>query len=273
MQAKKKSNSSKKKATGTREWASSNVNILYGCAHNCRYCYSKKLAIRFKRKTEETWKIMELNEKKIEKEYRKRQGRVMFPSSHDILPKFKKEYFKVLQKLLESGNSVLITTKPHYEIIKELCFKFEEFKELIQFRFTITSINNELLAFWEPGAPSFEERLKSLKHAFEQGFKTSVSIEPFLDKNPIPLIKKIQSLTSETIWVGKMNYIKTNHLIGKEKRFYEAIRDNISLENITKIINSLKNNKKIRWKDSIKDMCIRNDIQLPSFQTPEVKEK
>ena len=28
-------------ATGTREWAASNVNIQDGCEHDCLYCYAK----------------------------------------------------------------------------------------------------------------------------------------------------------------------------------------------------------------------------------------
>ena len=37
--------------TGTQEWAASNVNIQDGCEHDCRYCYAKTMAIRFKRAT------------------------------------------------------------------------------------------------------------------------------------------------------------------------------------------------------------------------------
>lgn len=34
---------------GTKEWADSNVNCYLGCSNNCRYCYAKKMAIRFNR--------------------------------------------------------------------------------------------------------------------------------------------------------------------------------------------------------------------------------
>ncbi len=40
-----------KPPTGTQEWAASNVNIQDGCEHDCRYCYAKTMAIRFKRAT------------------------------------------------------------------------------------------------------------------------------------------------------------------------------------------------------------------------------
>ena len=44
------------------------------------------MAIRFKRKTENTWRIMESNQKAIKKGYSKRKRRIMFPTSHDITP-------------------------------------------------------------------------------------------------------------------------------------------------------------------------------------------
>ncbi|MFX1340771.1 MAG: radical SAM protein, partial [Promethearchaeota archaeon] len=181
----------KKVTLGTKEWASSNINLISGCSHDCRYCYARKMAIRFKRKTKESWKTMELNEDKLSLNFKKRKGRIMFPSSHDITPEFKEECFLILKKILDAGNSILITTKPHFDVIKDICKKFEQYKDVIQFRFTITSINNKTLKFWEPGAPNFEERLNSLRYANSLNYKTSVSIEPFLDKDPIPLVKKL----------------------------------------------------------------------------------
>lgn len=252
---------------GTKEWASSNVNLFFGCSHNCRYCYAKKMAIRFRRKTEKSWKEMILNKEKLYQNFKNRNGRVMFPSSHDIIPEFKEECFKVLESLLDAGNSVLITTKPHYDVIKDLCLRFIYFKNLIQFRFTITSEKKELLKFWEEGAPIFEERLKSLKFAYFMNYKTSVSIEPFLDKNPIPLIQKIYSYVSETIWIGKMNYISRKGLNVEEIKYYEDIRKNYDKKNIQKIINDLKNYKKIRYKDSIKNMSLK----IPYIQVPNAK--
>ena len=253
--------------TGTKEWASSNVNLISGCSHNCRYCYAKKMAIRFGRKNDYTWKIMELNKDKLNHGFKKRRGRIMFPSSHDIVPEFKEECFLVLEKLLYAGNSVLITSKPHFDIIKELCQRFVYFRDHIQFRFTITSINNNLLKFWEEGAPLFEERLESLEYAHNMRYKTSVSIEPFLDKDPTRLIIKLYPYISETIWLGKMNYINRNNLSKTELLHYERVRKNYIKENIQIIVNKLKNFKKIRYKDSIKKM----PIIIPISQAPKVK--
>ena len=59
-------------------------------------------------------------------------------------------------------------------------------------------------------------------------YKTSVSIEPFLDKDPTPLINEIYHFITDTIRIGKMNYIKCNRIEPHEKRYYDKIRENYS---------------------------------------------
>ena len=75
----------------------------------------------------------------------------------------------MLRKLLAAGNEVLIVTKPHLECVERLCRELAAYKEKIVFRFTIGAMDDELLAFWEPGAPAFAERLAALKHAHAAG--------------------------------------------------------------------------------------------------------
>lgn len=239
--------------SGTKEWADSNINCYFGCSNDCRYCYAKKIAIRFKRKTEKNWQVMIPNENVINRNFKKRQGRVMFPSSHDITPTSLNNCIIVLKRLLKVGNEVLITTKPNLSCIKKICDYFFKFKSQIQFRFTITSLDNNLLEFWEPNAAKFEERLKSLKYAYNSNYKTSASIEPFLDKNPIPLIKKLVPFITESIWLGKMNYINRNHLKGNELQFYKKIRENYEIENINQLLLEIKqiSDCRINLKDSI----------------------
>jgi len=244
---------SRKITLGTKEWADSNVNCYMGCGNNCVYCYAKKMAVRFNRKTEDTWKIMIPNQKTINKGYNKRKGRIMFPTSHDITSESLEGCLIILRKLFKAGNSVLITTKPKYECVKIICKKFYIYKDLIQFRFTITSKDNSILKFWEPNAPLFEERLKSLKYAFNKGYKTSISIEPFLDVNPYVLVDILLPYTTESIWIGKMNYIKVNNLLPSEEKHYKLIKKINSKENLLKIIqhSKLYKNNFVKIKDSI----------------------
>jgi len=85
------------------------------------------MAIRFKRKSNKNWKIMEPNQKAINKKYFKRKGRIMFPTSHDITTESMNDCLIVLNKLLISENTVLITSKPCYDCIKKICDKFNNY--------------------------------------------------------------------------------------------------------------------------------------------------
>ena len=65
--------------TGTREWASTNVNIAKGCEHNCKYCYGRSNALRFKQiDSPSSWEKMEVNWDKVNKNYGKKKGTIMF---------------------------------------------------------------------------------------------------------------------------------------------------------------------------------------------------
>ena len=173
---------------GTREWANHNENIISGCSHDCRYCYAKSMAIRFRRKTVGTWNEEKVNTVKLSKRFQKRDGRIMFPTSHDIIPENLDACLLFLGKILGAGNEVLIVSKPHIECVKILCERLSEYRRQILFRFTIGSANNDTLRFWDQHAPGFEERLESLAYAHRMGFATSVSCEPLLDNNADELI-------------------------------------------------------------------------------------
>ncbi len=242
------------KRTGTKEWADHNVNCVLGCVNDCRYCYAKIMAKRFGRATESTWKIMTVRKNVLSENFSKYSGRVMFPSSHDIvdLPEVEQACLVVLRKLLNSGNTVLLTTKPRKSVITKIINQFSDYKEQLQFRFTITSKNDELLKFWEPNAPLFKERLECLQLAFYSGFKTSVSIEPFLDHDPQKLASMLAPYSTESIWLGKMNYIQRNNLPEEAEFFYSEIRKNCEKEHLLSIYNELKFTPKIRFKDSIR---------------------
>lgn len=238
--------------SGTKEWADSNCNIYSGCSNNCSYCYAKKMAIRFKRKTNENWPVMELNEKAFRKGYSKRKGRIMFPTSHDITPETVNNCIIVLKKILRAGNEVLITTKPDPICIIRICDELRKYKSQIQFRFTITSINDDILKKWEPNAPLFEQRLHALKHAYIFGWKTSISMEPCLDKNPIPLIMKLSRFVSESMWFGMLNYCKTE--FNTFKIIIKIIED---IKHLPEIIRS-----KIRIKDSIRNLYKKHNLEV-----------
>lgn len=249
----------RKITSGTKEWADYNVNCIKGCHNNCRYCYAKVMARRFGRINSNEWGKMEVREEILRGNFRKRSGRVMFPSTHDIfsISPFKEACFTVLGKLLKCGNELLITTKPRLPIIQEISHQFSNYKSQMEFRFTITSNNSRLLEFWEPNAPRFKERLASLKYAFGRRFKTSVSIEPFLDYDPSGLVEEVTPFITESIWIGRMNYISRENIAKEEEPYYDEIRKNYETSHLREIYNKLRGHHKIRFKDSIRIQLAR----------------
>ena len=192
---------------GTKEWATSNINIQKGCKYGCLYCYALRMAIRFKRvKDHYEWINPVIFPEKVNKKYSvKRKGRIMFPSTHDIYHENYEACLQALKNILKPGNEVLITTKPHPKIIDNLTRDLLEYKSQIQFRFTITTIEQSMANLFEPFTPSIEERIEALKIAHLRGWKTSVSIEPYLDERPALLISTVEPYCTESIWIGIMS--------------------------------------------------------------------
>jgi DNA repair photolyase len=241
------------------------VNCCDGCSHDCLYCYAKETAARHGRIPIEAWKVEKIRQKDVDKAYKYREGRTMFPSSHDITPTNFDACFTVLKKLLESGNQVIVVLKPHLEIVQKLCRELGNYKQKILFRFTITATDDKILSFWEPNAPPYDERKASLKWAFDAGFKTSVSVEPMLDSSRIDeLVKDLLPYVNDAIWIGKMNHMGRIKAGGDGvKAAIERIKAGQTDEKIWAIYNRHKKNPKIKWKDSIKKV-----VGIPSAEKP-----
>lgn len=248
----------KKIISGTKEWAVKNYNILSGCSHDCKYCYAKSMAIRFKRKTADTWKEEELLQEAYSKKVGKAKGQVMYPSSHDITPEHLREHVDFIHKIISAGNDILIVSKPHFKCIQRICdhLIIRQHRENILFRFTIGSANNSVLKLWEPGAPSFEERLKSLKYAYSNCFKTSVSCEPMLDNYIDDVVDQVYPYVNDAIWLGNLNQAKArlnfNGCSEEMKESMEQLLEWQNEERTKKLYNRYKKNSKIKYKESIK---------------------
>ena len=213
--------------TGTKEWAEHNVNIYNGCDNGCRYCYARHNAVtRFKRvESNEAWLYPELAENWEKRCSKKYKGRVMFPSTHDITGKTWLMCVKALHRLLAAGNEVLIVSKPNYLHMRYVLESLTEYRDKITLRYTIGSQNNNVLAYWEPNAPMFGERLDALQWAYDNGWNTSVSIEPMLEPyTVVELYHILAPYVNDTIWIGKMKGIRQRVPIetkGDEQMVYD----------------------------------------------------
>jgi hypothetical protein len=254
-----------KKKSGTREWAERNINIQLGCEHNCRYCYARYNAVhRFKRCTPEGWAEPVIDQAKVDKNYGKYKGIVMFPSAHDITPKNFAECMCVLRKLLDAGNQVLVVSKPHFECIALMCETFKEYKARLQFRFTIGSICDDILKFWDRGAPGFKERLNCLQYAYFKGYQTSVSCEPYLDPYVIYTYGLCRSYITDSFWIGRLRdfdrrvdltpsaclHKQTEGVTEEQmKRFVEPLKKAQGNEFFRSLYEFMKDKQYVKWKD------------------------
>ena len=250
---------------GTKEWAPFNFNFMSGCSNDCVYCYAKDMAIRSKRKTPETWKTEETVDMSG-KSYSKKSGDIMVPSSHDITPGNIDTAMAVLERLIANGNHLLLVTKPNFECTKRIVDAFESKKEQLKFRFTIGSADSGVLKLWEPGAPDFEERLRSLKYVFDKGFSTSISCEPLLDEHFDDLYEKVSPYVNGSIWIGKMNSavkrVRDNTAGTFPMEKVHELVDSQSDEKILKLFLKYKDNPLIEWKESIKKVALANGYEI-----------
>lgn len=253
-----------KNLTSTKEWATSNLNIATGCSNNCRYCYARHNAVnRFKTVTVEDWPKMVVSRAKIDKQYRKRDGVIMFPSSHDIVPEILDDYCTVLLKLLKAGNRVLIVSKPRMECIKVICRVCKKHKRQVEFRFTIGSSDSDTVRFWEPGASSKNERIYCLEHVCEEGFALSVSCEPYLDTQVFFLYRLCEPYITGDFWVGKLNgFNQRVNLDGvteeQMKLYIEPLKEIITDDAVMELYREMNGLPSVKWKDSFREVVERN---------------
>lgn len=242
---------------GTQEWARHSLNIQDGCEHDCRYCYAKTMAIRFKRATAASWRKPKVRTEAVSKCYGRREGRIMFPTAHDITERNVNECIAVLTRLLSVGNEILVVSKPSVEVTTTLCLALAPYRDRLVLRCSIGSASDQCLGYWEPHAPCFRERLESLRHAHGAGYRTSVSGEPMLDGEPEKLVELVRPYVTDSIWLGKANRLRqiiprncpadSRAITMMEQLIATQADDNIRL-----LYKRYAKDRIIRWKDSIK---------------------
>ena len=233
--------------TGVAEWAQTSFNLASSdsrCTNGCLYCFAKEHENRFGYIPKQ-------------KPIKKYPGVVMFPTRHDITPDNINEASDTLMALAMCENDLLIVTKPHLECIERICKMLKPCKDRITWRFSIGSASDSVIAFWEPGATLFAERVQSLACAWSLGYKTSVSMEPMLDTEPDRVIEAVSPFVNESIWIGLMRRaearMKMNGIEDKQKlRTARTLTEWWGVEELESLQARLKNCPLVKWKDSIK---------------------
>jgi len=248
----------KRRISGTKEWSVESVNILLGCPHKCRYCYARANAQRRKQiPSSQTWgeTYLRLRDKEVAKRRKNVGGTVMFPTTHDIVPEFLEPCLSVMGRILDAGNRLLVVSKPHLACVEAICTRFAGARDQLLLRFSIGALDNGLLAYWEPGAPGFDERLAALRYAYERGFATSVSCEPLLDAaHAVELFHALAPYVTDSVWIGKMNGIAYRLEADVDPMAVQQIEAGQTDAAVRAIYAALRDEPQVRWKDSYKQV-------------------
>lgn len=255
--------SKRKGRTGTREWAKKNINVVLGCSHDCRYCYGADMALRLGRiEKREDWATEKPVDKNLMKCMRKYKGVVMFPTTHDVTPGTLDLCTVALQQLLNIGNRVLLCTKADIGCLRHILEHCHPWQEQLEVRITCGTLNTHLAGYWEPGAPSPQERMDALMCASAKGWRTSVSAEPclsWLEPDVDELVAKACRRGAETVWLGLMNRMATRvapdhgdagHGQAMRFRMGQGQREPM----VQAAYDRLHENPAIRWKKEVRDL-------------------
>lgn len=239
---------------GTNDWDVETVNCFTGCTYGCRYCWAMLLAEKRGYGSRETWGTMRPQRGVGRRNHPKYRRRVMFPSTHDIpdIRGVKRICFRELGQLLRAGNPVLIGTKPNPKVIGEIMERFERYKDRIEFMFTITTLDPETRQFWEPGAPSIDDRIEATELVDEAGWNISISNEPMLDPSPEPVVKAVEKYVTGNIWIGPMNYIEKMRFTEEEQPWVDEAKRISDPRYVEELYLTWKDYPKVRFKDEDK---------------------
>ena len=249
----------KSKKTGTMEWSDRTYNIQDGCSYDCRYCYAKEMAIRFKRSTPEAWARPVVRDHYFVPPRHKKPGVTMFPSAHDITMHNYEEAEIAIRNMLRNDEKVLVVTKGDTHAIRMTLAGLKWAAERLEVRVTIGSHEDAVLKFWEPGAPCFEDRVKTLTWAKEAGYRTSVSMEPMLCANPMAVIARVLHAVTGEIWIGLPKDLVRRVSVncpGDAQALAQA-RLLVGMWNdewVMKLYAQMKGQSWVRWKDSIRQV-------------------
>ncbi len=252
---------SRSKKTGTRQWSEHSLNSHTGCSNGCRYCYARYRAVcRFKQISAADWPKMRPRRKVIDGNFHKKDGVIMYPTTHDITPATLDDCMTVLGKVLAAGNKVLVVSKPRWECVDRMCRELAAWRDKLEFRFSIGSLNDWVLRAWEPSAPGYDERVQCLELAARLLFRTSVSAEPFLDDDVEGLYRVLSPYITEGFWVGKLNKLDPRVDTAAMATFrdgrvcLEIVRRTQTNEAIRALYERMKGLPKVRWKESIEEV-------------------
>lgn len=195
-----------------REYSELAANLYRGCDHGCTYCYAP-LATRKKRENFVKPEVREgvLNKflkdaEELEKEGEKRPILLSFTTDPYQNIDTKYEVTRKAIQILHSHNlKVSILTKGGKRAERDFDLLAKR-PELSQFGVTLVFLDEKMRKEIEPNAAPTQERINSLKKAYDLGIYTYVSLEPvWFPEDALKFIDLTHDFV-DLYKVGKLNY-------------------------------------------------------------------
>jgi DNA repair photolyase len=173
------------KVNGQDDWfgLTYNMNLYRGCEHQCIYCDSRSECYQIEDFGNEVLvKVNGVNLLRNTLPKKKLIGTIGFGSMNDPYTYAEAKYGltgQALEVIAAQGWPVHIITKSDM-VLKDLATLIRINKTMAQVSFTITTVDDNLAAKIEPGAPSPTRRLKAMKTLAENGIRTGITMMPIL---------------------------------------------------------------------------------------------
>jgi hypothetical protein len=129
--------------------------------------------------------------------------------------------------------------------------------------FTIGSMFNDVIRFWEPGASIPQARISCLKYAYYKGYETNVLCEPYLDGFALAIYEQTLQYITGDFWLGCVkNFrqrVRLDGATGDEmQRYVNPLRILCDDEHIRLIASAFTDKPKVKFKDSIVRVLNKN---------------
>ena len=204
------------------------LNPFTGCQIGCVYCYARLFMRRYSGHREAWGKFVDvkINAPEIlRKQLRKaKTGTIWISSVCDPYQPLEASFEitrNCLKELVDKEFPINIQTKSTL-VLRDLDL-LQEFKT-VEVGLTITTDNEQIAKYFEPGASSISQRINTLAKLHDAGIQTYAFIGPILPGNPLKIVAQLTG-KADRILVDRMNYIQTIKRHYHQKSIQEAMHD------------------------------------------------
>ena len=189
-----------------REYAALACNVYRGCDHACTYCYAPSATRRSREQfTQPEARKNFLGALRKEAWARKPTAPILLCFTCDPYQQLDQQLGltrETIRILHEAGHKVHVLTKGGSRALRDL----DLLGDGDAFASTLTLLDPDESARWEPGAASPQDRIETIRAFHAAGIETWVSLEPVLDPAAsLEIIRRTHEFV-DLYKIGKWNY-------------------------------------------------------------------